>query len=62
MLLPIWVAAYRYRGKGFRFVVNGRTGAVQGERPWSPWKIGLAIAVAVVIALLIAALQIAQSR
>jgi len=62
VLLPIWVAAYRYRGKGFRFVVNGRTGAVQGERPWSPWKIGLAIAVAVAIALLIAALQIAQSR
>ncbi len=47
VLLPIWVAAYRYRGKSFRFVVNGRTGAVQGERPWSPWKIGLAIAVAV---------------
>ena len=62
VLLPIWVAAYRYRGKSFRFVVNGRTGAVQGERPWSSWKIGAAIAVAVFIAFLIAAFQIIQNQ
>lgn len=60
VLLPIWVAAYRYRGRSFRFVVNGRTGDVQGERPWSSWKIGLAVAVAVLIAVLIAAFQILQ--
>ena len=35
VLLPVWLAAYRYRGKSFRFVVNGRTGSVEGERPWS---------------------------
>lgn len=62
VLLPIWVAAYRYRGRSFRFVVNGRTGAVQGERPWSSWKIGAVIALAIVVAILIAALQIAQNR
>ena len=44
VLLPVWLAAYRYRGKSFRFVVNGRTGAVQGERPYSAVKIALAIA------------------
>jgi hypothetical protein len=60
VLLPIWVAAYRYRGRSFRFVVNGRTGAVHGERPWSPWKLGFVVAIAVVIALLIALFQIAQ--
>lgn len=43
VLLPVWVAAYRYRGKSYRFVVNGRTGQVQGERPWSVWKIAFAI-------------------
>lgn len=51
VLLPVWVAAYRYNGKSFRFVVNGQTGRVQGERPWSVWK----ISVAVVLALLVAA-------
>ncbi|MGB1235684.1 MAG: primosomal protein N' (replication factor Y) - superfamily II helicase, partial [Planktomarina sp.] len=37
ILLPVWVAAYKYRGKTFRFVVNGDTGRVQGERPYSVW-------------------------
>lgn len=47
ILLPVWVAAYKYRGETYRFIVNGRTGEVQGERPWSVWKIALAVALAV---------------
>lgn len=43
ILLPVWLAAYKYRGKTYRFVVNGRTGQVRGERPWSAWKIALAV-------------------
>ena len=39
ILLPVWMAAYKYGGKTYRFVVNGQTGRVQGERPWSAWKI-----------------------
>ncbi|WP_297614354.1 primosomal protein N' (replication factor Y) - superfamily II helicase [uncultured Roseicyclus sp.] len=46
ILLPIWVAAYRYRGRSYRFVVNGQTGRVQGERPWSWIKITLALILA----------------
>lgn len=42
ILLPVWMAAYKYRGKSYRFVVNGRTGRVQGERPYSAWKIAFA--------------------
>jgi predicted RNA-binding Zn-ribbon protein involved in translation (DUF1610 family) len=40
ILLPIWTAAYKYSGKSYQFVVNGQTGEVQGERPYSWWKIG----------------------
>ncbi len=43
LLLPVWMAAYRYRGKSYRFIVNGQTGRVQGERPWSVWKIAGAV-------------------
>ena len=50
ILLPLWIAAYRFRGKGYRFVVNGLTGQVAGERPWSPWKIGFAILAAALLA------------
>ena len=43
VLLPVWMAAYKYGGRTFRFVVNGQTGKVQGERPWSKVKIALAV-------------------
>ncbi len=43
ILLPVWVSAYRYNGKVYRFLVNGQTGAVSGERPWSAWKITFAV-------------------
>ncbi len=43
ILLPVWMAAYKYSGKSYRFLVNGQTGEVQGERPWSVWKITFAI-------------------
>ncbi len=42
VLLPVWTAAFRFRGKTYRFVVNGRTGKVHGERPWSVVKIAAA--------------------
>ncbi|WP_136645037.1 primosomal protein N' (replication factor Y) - superfamily II helicase [Tabrizicola sp. YIM 78059] len=42
ILLPVWMAAYKYNGKSYRFLVNGQTGEVQGERPWSIWKIAFA--------------------
>ena len=42
ILLPVWLSAYRYKEKIYRFLVNARTGEVQGERPWSWVKITLA--------------------
>ncbi|HEX2836603.1 MAG TPA: hypothetical protein VHN77_00590 [Phycisphaerales bacterium] len=51
VLLPIWVSAYRYNQKVYQFMVNARTGEVQGQRPYS-W---LKISAAVIMALLFAA-------
>jgi hypothetical protein len=39
ILLPLWISAYKYNNKVFRFTINARTGEVQGERPYSAWKI-----------------------
>ena len=50
ILLPVWVAAYRYRGQSYRFLVNGQTGRVQGERPWSAWKIAVAVVLGLIAA------------
>ena len=49
ILLPVWMAAYKYGGKSYRFLVNGQTGEVQGERPYSWWKISFAIVLVVAI-------------
>ena len=50
ILLPVWMAAYKYGGKSYRFLVNGQTGEVQGERPYSAWKIAFAVLLVLIIA------------
>jgi hypothetical protein len=54
ILLPIWLAAYRYRGKVYQILINGQTGEVEGARPYSWIKIALAsLAAAVAIGVVI---------
>ena len=43
LLLPVYAGAYRYNGKLFQILVNGRTGEIQGDRPYSFWKIALLV-------------------
>ena len=50
ILLPVWLAAYKYRGKTYRFVVNGQSGRVQGERPYSAIKITFAVILVAILA------------
>ncbi len=42
ILLPVWISAYRFKDKTYQFLINARTGEVQGEHPWSWIKITLA--------------------
>jgi DNA-directed RNA polymerase subunit RPC12/RpoP len=52
LLLPVWVANYRYRETLYQILINGRTGRISGERPWSAWKIiRLIVLILLVIAL-----------
>jgi len=45
LLLPIWLAPYRYRDNTYRILVNARTGEVVGTRPYSAIKITLLVLV-----------------
>jgi len=56
ILLPVWVASYRYSGKAYQFVVNGQTGEVQGERPYSWIKIAVAVVITLILALIFLAM------
>ena len=51
VLLPLWICSYRFRDKVYRFLVNARTGEVQGQRPWSAIKIALAVIAGTAVAL-----------
>lgn len=48
VLLPVWTAAYKFNNKSYTFLVNGQTGEVQGERPYSAWKIAFAVLLALI--------------
>jgi hypothetical protein len=53
VLLPVWSASYHYKDKLYHFLVNGQTGEVQGRKPWSWIKIGIAIAAGIAAAALL---------
>ena len=53
LLVPVWISSYKYNGKIYSFMVNGRTGKVGGKYPISPWRVLAAILLGLaVIALL----------
>jgi DNA-directed RNA polymerase subunit RPC12/RpoP len=53
LLLPVWIACYLHAGKTFTVMVNGRTGEVAGERPYSAAKITAAVLAGVALIALI---------
>ncbi len=53
ILLPVWMSAYRFRDRVFRILINARTGEVQGERPYSAWKIAGAVLVGLIVLVII---------
>jgi ribosomal protein S27E len=54
LLLPVYAGAYRFNQKIYQIVVNGRTGEIQGDRPYSFWKIALFATALLFIVLFIA--------
>jgi LSD1 subclass zinc finger protein len=44
ILLPVYLAAYKFEDKVYQVMVNGQTGVVAGQKPVAWWKIWLAIA------------------
>ena len=44
ILLPVYLAAYRFEEKVYQVMVNGQTGVVAGQKPVAWWKIWLAVA------------------
>jgi hypothetical protein len=58
ILLPIWIFAYAYGGKTYRFALNGATGKAHGLKPVSAARVALLVA-AILIIVALAVLGIA---
>ncbi len=52
VLLPIWLLTVIYEGKPLQVFINGATGEIHGERPWSKVKIAAAV-IAVLILIIV---------
>ncbi len=61
ILLPVWLAVYRYQDKTYRILVNARTGEVVGDRPYSVWKIFF-LSLAILVVVIIVGFLVANSR
>jgi hypothetical protein len=57
VLLPVWINAYRWKERLFRFLVNGQTGQVTGQAPRSVLKAVLLLLAFVLVVVGILALS-----
>jgi hypothetical protein len=57
LLMPLWIGSYRFAGLPYQIVVNGQNGEVEGDRPWSAWKIAFALLLAVLVLLVLMQFQ-----
>jgi hypothetical protein len=49
LLLPVWIGSYRFEGRPYQVVVNGQSGEVEGDRPYSVVKIAAAVLLGLVV-------------
>lgn len=61
LLVPVYAGAYRFNNKVYQIIVNGKTGEVYGERPYSWIKItALVVFILFVLILIIALISLAR--
>ena len=60
ILVPVWLLSYDYGTKAYQVIVNGYTGQIAGNRPYSAWKIFFAVLAAVIAAVIAAILANTQ--
>jgi len=44
-LFPLWTTHFRYRGKDYHYAINGQSGEITGDRPYSYTKIAILVGV-----------------
>ena len=59
ILLPVWVAVYRYHEKTYQIIINAQSGRLAGNRPWSFSKvIGWIVLALLVVGLIVGGISL----
>jgi len=53
ILVPVYISAYKFKDKRYNFFVNGQTGVLHGDRPYSFWKIFFLILTILIVLVII---------
>ena len=56
VLAPVWLLTYDYGRRSFQCVMNGVTGALEGEYPKSPWKVAALVLAALILVIVVLSL------
>ena len=62
LLLPVYSGAYQFNRRIFQIVINGRTGEIQGDRPYSFWKNALFVTAILFILLIIGLVLVSSGQ
>ena len=57
VLLPVYIATYMFNSKKYHFYVNGQTGSISGDRPYSFWKIFFTVLAVLIVVVMVIALS-----
>ncbi len=60
ILAPVWLLSYAYGRRSYQVVVNGSTGSIAGDRPYSWIKITFAVLAALILVLVLVAIGQSQ--
>jgi len=58
LLVPIWLLTVMFNHRPFQVVMNGVTGEIRGQRPWSRVKIAIAVVATFLLMAAIASIRV----
>jgi hypothetical protein len=61
-LLPVYILSYRYQDKVYRFLMNGQTGKIAGDKPVSMGRIAIVVGIGIAILVIVVVMAMILSR
>ncbi len=57
IFLPVWISSYQFKGKTYKFMINGQSGEINGQAPFSALRVSLSMIGSILLSALFFALN-----